>query len=504
MPQSEGDGGLTGILLSALISELKGTLRDINTKIVEVESNIFSKDAQVKAFQLEADGLRGQRVRQAGELDALQAEEQALQRFLGEVADPYDDARETAEVLTRIDLLDKETQIFRHQTDQILLLLDRVFSRAEPDAFSRLLETYNLQLVLDKCREIYSGSVEKMAIHSDLPRLARNFEVVDIDGRPALELEAEDSNAACCLKVLCALARVLHPAGSETEQRIRERWAPEETEDKADYILRFIHQVLGVESRVVRILRACNQAVLAPFVTRIKLGLGEALAHNSTRNSWKIHIRVHPDCVLVTHTKREQSAPATESAFGHFEFEWSVEYTLDSELITFADVSFNLGKYLKLDNAAPPSHVAHQFREVFNDLIIGTLVWSPEVDHNLRNIKRGLGAGALRLRRGSSRHRPVSTIGAMSPLKSTPTPSLLSPSGTFHRKDADDPEHAEHAETPESPTSADAQFAQPEEEEQEEQGEISLVIPSSPPPRILVPPPLLSESFRQRLEDQKS
>ncbi|MDP2435700.1 MAG: hypothetical protein Q8P67_08160, partial [archaeon] len=409
-------------LLSVLISELKGTLRSLNTKVQEVEGSLAAQQAVARAQRKELDLVRFRISEQELAISSLQASEQALNRHLQNVPEPYDDAREIQEVLTRTDLLEKEQQIFHHQTDQIMLLLGKVYTSTEPDALARLLESYNLQLILDKCREIYYGSIEKMAIHSDLPRLARNFEIVDIDGNSVLHLDSEDSIGACCLKVLCALARALLPEPAEAVALIQERWAMDENEDKAAYILRFLQQTLGEQSRVVRILRACNQAVLAPFVTRVKLGLGDALAHNSTRNSWKIHIRVHPDCVLVTHTKREQAAPSTESSFGHFEFEWAVEYTLDDGLITFADVSFSLSKYFRLDHVSPPTNLAEQVREIFNDLIIGTLVWSPDLERNLKEIKRAMASGVLRLRRGATKLRPVSAIGAMSPLKSTPTP----------------------------------------------------------------------------------
>ena len=151
----EADPGVQDALLSVLISELKGTLRSLNTKVQEVEGNLVAQQAVARAQRKELDLVRFRISEQELAISSLQASEQALNRRLQNVPEPYDDAREIQEVLTRTDLLEKEQQIFHHQTDQIMLLLGKVYTSTEPDALARLLESYNLQLILDKCREIY-------------------------------------------------------------------------------------------------------------------------------------------------------------------------------------------------------------------------------------------------------------------------------------------------------------------------------------------------------------
>merc|ERR1712137_653922 len=61
------------------------------------------------------------------------------------------------------------------------------------------------------------------------------------------------------------------------------------------------------DSRVIRILKVCNQSLLAPTVVRMKESIGTKYPYKDQRGQWVIVIRKEKESVTVTHTKKEQS-----------------------------------------------------------------------------------------------------------------------------------------------------------------------------------------------------
>eukprot|EP01135_Chromosphaera_perkinsii_P003456 Nk52_evm25s243 gene=Nk52_evmTU25s243 len=95
--------------------------------------------------------------------------------------------------------------------------------------------------------------------------------------------------------------------------------------------------------RSCRILKACNQASIAPFVSSLKMGLGSTLHFNSVRNSWKIQITINPSSILVTHDMAEK---ITDIDTGDIvcTFYWQVRILFDPDVATVKVAEFDISR----------------------------------------------------------------------------------------------------------------------------------------------------------------
>jgi hypothetical protein len=67
----------------------------------------------------------------------------------------------------------------------------------------------------------------------------------------------------------------------------------------------------------VRLLKTCNQEILAPAVLRLKLHIHRHLQYKDLRGQWHIAIELKPNGhMLVSHNKREQSSDSVRTYFG--------------------------------------------------------------------------------------------------------------------------------------------------------------------------------------------
>lgn len=100
--------------------------------------------------------------------------------------------------------------------------------------------------------------------------------------------------------------------------------------DASVFLLDFLDKVVGGESSVVKVLKACNQSILAPGILKLKFGVGNHYPFKDVRGSWHIVVDVFPDSVCVTHTKYEKSMDDLPNMY--FEFNWSMKIAFDRDL----------------------------------------------------------------------------------------------------------------------------------------------------------------------------
>ena len=95
--------------------------------------------------------------------------------------------------------------------------------------------------------------------------------------------------------------------------------------------------------RSCRILKACNQASIAPFVSSLKMGLGSSLHFNSVRNSWKIDIVINPSSTLVTHDMAEK---ITDIDSGEIvcTFYWQARILFDQDVLEVKLAEFDISR----------------------------------------------------------------------------------------------------------------------------------------------------------------
>lgn len=129
--------------------------------------------------------------------------------------------------------------------------------------------------------------------------------------------------------------------------------------DDHSTLMKWILTNIGEESRSIGVLKACNQAILAPAITRLKR---ELISHSSIRfkdvpGGWKIQIHIDEDASKapwVAHRRREQvlvQRPLADLVDGGqpdnggtwaYQFEWELRLMFNRSVQRLPDVQIRL------------------------------------------------------------------------------------------------------------------------------------------------------------------
>jgi hypothetical protein len=180
----------------------------------------------------------------------------------------------------------------------------------------------------------------------DIGRLVRGMDVLDARGAPLLPatvlfkgVEGDISRTIprTVYGLFLSLARALEPpeVAAALETHFWSRVQDKESGDLAGQLAQLLGPAekgglvcLDENSRLVRLLKTCNQEILAPAVLRLKLHIHRHLQYKDLRGQWHIAIELKPNGhLLVSHNKREQSSDSTPE--NQFEFSWSLLLELD-------------------------------------------------------------------------------------------------------------------------------------------------------------------------------
>jgi hypothetical protein len=77
--------------------------------------------------------------------------------------------------------------------------------------------------------------------------------------------------------------------------------------DVSKRVLEFLLEVVGDDTKMVRILKGCTQSIIAPAVVRLKSIMVKQFPYKDVRNGWRIHINITPNQVVIIHRKWERS-----------------------------------------------------------------------------------------------------------------------------------------------------------------------------------------------------
>jgi hypothetical protein len=75
------------------------------------------------------------------------------------------------------------------------------------------------------------------------------------------------------------------------------------TQDISKKLMAFLVSVMGNNSKTVRILKACNQSIIASSVVRLKRDLGQEFPYFDVQGGWRIIITISEDDIQVIHRK---------------------------------------------------------------------------------------------------------------------------------------------------------------------------------------------------------
>eukprot|EP01113_Clastostelium_recurvatum_P024144 TRINITY_DN2881_c0_g1_i1.p1 TRINITY_DN2881_c0_g1~~TRINITY_DN2881_c0_g1_i1.p1 ORF type:complete len:1624 (-),score=446.89 TRINITY_DN2881_c0_g1_i1:45-4916(-) len=144
------------------------------------------------------------------------------------------------------------------------------------------------------------------------------------------------------LSIIISLWTLLedHVDAEEVTQKYTQHIPPEQDAASRDLtrdISLFLTEVAGRDSRLVRALKACNQAIIAPAVIELTLNVCAKLPFQDA-GGWRMEVSLEEgDRVLIRHYKRQRNRmPGPEE---EFEFRWQMTMSFPRDMERMVDVS---------------------------------------------------------------------------------------------------------------------------------------------------------------------
>ncbi|GAM28806.1 hypothetical protein SAMD00019534_119820 [Acytostelium subglobosum LB1] len=243
----------------------------------------------------------------------------------------------------------------------------------------------NLVAINWKCNTvgIWKRNHDKLAIHTDVPRLGHKIDIIDklhrldklsfqsvtsislnnlregesptytteLSGAAAASSNGADKFTAATtltsagistaqvlkkeevvLQVLLALAQLLD--GPEKRQQINDQYTTyiKGVGDISQQLLSLLTNVVGEESRMMQLLKVCHQKIILPAYYFIKANIYEEMPFRDKRGSWRMSMVFEEDgSIAAIHSKRQQSTVGPD-ADPEFEFEWTLSIIFDRDM----------------------------------------------------------------------------------------------------------------------------------------------------------------------------
>jgi len=215
--------------------------------------------------------------------------------------------------------------------------------------------------LMTELRDKWTRPLPSLPVHVDIPRLARKITVYSSTSssrstntsnkHPVLVRQPTDqqllqspssststeSDSMVIKELIRTLSRQLGEPTSQQEN-IDSHFMDyfSKTADPSQALAEFLEAIVGHDSHTARVLKACNQSVLAPGVLKLKFAIGNYFPYKDARGSWRIEIVVGPNWVTVEHLKKEKSFD--ESPQNYFEFTWSLKLIFDTDVQVLRDI----------------------------------------------------------------------------------------------------------------------------------------------------------------------
>jgi len=189
--------------------------------------------------------------------------------------------------------------------------------------------------------------IDKLPISVDLPRLARKTVIMDGDQvvlnglAEEFASDTEDEQISRARLIQRVWATLSEMVGEESEMYSDLAERLQGGGEVALQLALWLKMNISSDTRVIRILKVCNQSILASAVVRMKSTVGMDWPYKDLRGQWTIQIRKTEDgCIHVTHTKKEISYESN-SLYDtqHFSFTWELQMIFDPNVEVMQKVS---------------------------------------------------------------------------------------------------------------------------------------------------------------------
>jgi len=381
-------------MMTAIYESMEIKLLQVLKDCQDLESTHNRLKHSTEAFEAGIPKQKAEKEALETEIDGLESERDQLLKDLAEVPGALTTFKKCQKELNEgkacddvLRLCIERSQMAQAQNDLLLYQMRTVYQSANkvemtipppqpsphqplvlPDDLQSLSDIYFHAIMGDQCREVYRKPFGELAIHKDLPRLAKGIDFWDEPKSKVLDLREGETQVQSVRRVLFSLASRFDSL--DLAVKIRDTFQPP-AGDLAKYLLPYLQSLGGDELKMIRVLKGINQCLIAPVVTRLKNVMENLdLSFNSKRNGWTVLIAKESNVVVILHRKTEQAAPSAMDSFGEFSFDWFLEFSFDTALSTVLSVKCSLKlDSVKVSETQLNTLEAEEFRSILLDVV---------------------------------------------------------------------------------------------------------------------------------------
>eukprot|EP00128_Syssomonas_multiformis_P017587 Colp12_sorted_trinity150504_noHs@31875 len=228
----------------------------------------------------------------------------------------------------------------------------------------RKLATWTPEDAAEKLRKdviaIWARDITSLPVAVDIPRLVRSMKLQDFEGTALGYGDTESGGVQELVKgflrCLCKAVDATEKDAELLEEGLARHFDTAES-DSARVAIQLRNlladsEALRRDSRLVLVLKTCNQGVVAPMFGHLKIGLGSALTFRSVPRGWEIIIKIDPEGICVVHRMREIVHEASDvigpadlppgNSDAVCTFEWEGHFKFNPEVSEFTEVTFDV------------------------------------------------------------------------------------------------------------------------------------------------------------------
>eukprot|EP01127_Copromyxa_protea_P001815 TRINITY_DN11725_c0_g1_i1.p1 TRINITY_DN11725_c0_g1~~TRINITY_DN11725_c0_g1_i1.p1 ORF type:complete len:337 (+),score=35.43 TRINITY_DN11725_c0_g1_i1:220-1230(+) len=232
----------------------------------------------------------------------------------------------------------------------------RVATPVRPRAEVR--KEINMSDIVTTILQIWEKPIEQLPVFGDLPRLAARVftnDLRDLDNIisvPSLLSVYPDEKDVTCHMII-SIAKLLDtPAVVKNFQEVLDR--TKQTAKDGKMWIQEVYEAAGTNTKTFRLFKLIHQGVIMSLASQIKvvmLANTQAFTKDvRTPDGWVIVVKITREYIHVSHRRKESSMlPGTS----HFEFQWKIGITLDTNLTKVLHISTSTKNFEPNPNMNP-------------------------------------------------------------------------------------------------------------------------------------------------------
>lgn len=262
--------------------------------------------------------------------------------------------------------------------------------------------TVEMEKVANALREVYKKDIMNLPVSCDLVRLCRKFSILDYSSAnsryekvPFTEDSTNDPSDKVIYALLHKISEKLYCVPPLEEEKVPdnddlETFKKEVNLQVFETLTNYIINRFGEKSRVIRILKSCNQSfVIATLVHLRNALMQKQIMFKDCRGEWHLEVKTCPNGKpSVVQRRKEQVFKLTDSGLpkNMYRFEWEVQIEFDSCACKSIDsISIRLlgVDFTGVSNDDCPEDTRPALSEMFNAMFTNLVIATPALEFKL-------------------------------------------------------------------------------------------------------------------------